>query len=164
MVDVRGATKKKAALVTQWPLAKMLTQPTRRLGEVLYFADLGRTAMSCDACHPAGHTGGLMFEKTQPLRLYRVPTVRGTRDNPPYFTPASTRSLAETAKVVGGRNRFHNPDPTEEEIDALTTYSAGVLTLPNPFLSEGLPQALTLPNGQEGHPRAGAALVPAARC
>jgi len=29
--------------------------------------DLGRTAMSCDACHLEGHMGGVMFEKTNPL-------------------------------------------------------------------------------------------------
>ncbi len=83
----------------------------RRLGQVLYFADMGRSGMSCDSCHLEGHDEGILFEKTHPLRIYRSPTVRGTRETPPYFTPASTFSLAETARMVGDRNRYMNPDP-----------------------------------------------------
>ncbi len=159
-LDVSRAPEKKAAWRAQWPLTDTLGQRTRRLGQVLYFADLGRTAMSCDACHLEGHTEGVLFEKTSPLRIYRSTTVRGSRETPPYFTPASTFSLGETAKVVGGRNRFHNPDPTPEEIEALMLYSGLLPTLPNPFVGEdGAPlTSLALPDGRTGNPRAGLAL------
>ncbi len=144
----------------RWPVVDPLRQPTRRLGQVLYFADLGRTAMSCDACHPDGHTEGVLFEKTMPLRIYRSTTVRGSRETPPYFTPASTRSMGETAKVVGSRNRFHNPDPEPAEIEALTLYASLLTTLPNPFVgADGAPtETLALPDGRVGSPRRGLTL------
>lgn len=150
----------KAEWLAQIPVTNPLTQPTRRLGQVLFFADFGRTAMSCDACHIEGHSEGVLFEKTMPLRIYRSTTVRGSRETPPYFTPASTQSMGETAKMVGGRNRFHNPDPSAEEIEALTVYSSLIPTLPNPFVGpDGAPvESLTLPDGKTGHPRNGLAL------
>ena len=156
-LDVTQAAKAKAEWKESLPIARVLEQDERRLGEVLYFADLGRTAMSCDACHAEGHTGGILFEKTEPLRIYRSPTVRGSRVTPPYFTPASTQSMGETSKVVGGRNRFHNPDPTPAEIERLTIYSSLLATLPNPFVgADGAPvTALELPDGKKGNPRAG---------
>lgn len=158
VIDVR--TPGKAAWKEQFSLTPVLAQPTRRLGQVLYHADLGRTAMSCDACHIDGHAEGVLFEKTMPLRIYRSTTVRGSRETPPYFTPASTASMGETSKVVGGRNRFHNPDPSDAEIDALTLYASLIPTLPNPFVGpEGAPaETLTLPDGKAGHPRKGLAL------
>src|SRR6185503_18977999 len=133
------------------PLAQVLEQDERRLGQVLYFADLGRSAMSCDACHLEGHTGGILFEKTEPLRIYRSTTVRGSRETPPYFTPASTHSMGETSKMVGGRNRFHNPDPTPGEIERLTIYISLIPTLPNPFVgADGAPvTSLDLPDGKQ---------------
>lgn len=160
VLDVTQAAKGKATLVEQLPLTEMLTQKTRRLGQVLYFADLGRTAMSCDACHPDGHSEGVLFEKTMPLRIYRSTTVRGSRETPPYFTPASTHSLGETSKMVGSRNRFQNPPLTAEEIEALTLYSSLIPTLPNPFVEpSGAPAALlTLPDGSTGSPRSGLTL------
>jgi hypothetical protein len=147
----------KAEWKQQHTLCDALTQPSRRLGQVLYHADLGRTAMSCDACHVDGHNEGVLFEKTMPLRIYRSTTVRGSRETPPYFTPASTRSMGETMKVVGGRNRFHNPAPSPTEIEALTLYGSLIPTLPNPFVgADGAPlEALTLPDGKVGHPRKG---------
>lgn len=160
-LDVTNAATGKAEWKEQLPLVThQLEQKERRLGEVLYFADLGRTAMSCDACHVEGHMGGIMFEKTNPLRVYRSPTVRGARVTPPYFTPASTHSMGETSKVVGGRNRFHNPDPTVEELEQLTIYSSLITTLPNPFVgADGAPvESLDLPDGKKGNPRAGMTL------
>lgn len=159
-LDVSGAAKKNAAWKAQVPVTKTLGQATRRQGQVLFFADLGRTAMTCDACHVEGHTEGVFFEKTSPMRVYRSPTLRGSRETPPYFTPASTRSLGETADVVGGRNRYHNPDPTPQEVDALALYVALLPTLPNPFVGDdGAPRtALTLPDGATGNPRRGLAL------
>ncbi|MGV3619598.1 MAG: PQQ-binding-like beta-propeller repeat protein [Archangium sp.] len=155
VIDV--ATQGKASWKEQWKIVDALTQPTRRLGQVLYHADLGRTAMSCDACHIDGHSEGVLFEKTMPLRIYRSTTVRGSRETPPFFTPASTSSMGETAKMVGGRNRFHNPDPNSKEIEALTLYASLVPTLPNPFVSEsGAPvETLTLPDGHQGNPKNG---------
>jgi cytochrome c peroxidase len=142
-------------------LQGMVAQKTRRLGQVLYFADVGRSAMSCDACHLEGHTEGVFFEKTHPLRIYRAPTVRGSRETPPYFTPASTFSLAQTAQDVGSRNRFHRPDLTAYEIEALASYSATITTLPNPYLDSATgapPSKLALPDGTVGHPAAGESL------
>ena len=155
VLDVSKAGK--ANWLEQVSLADPLTQPARRLGQVLYFADLGRTAMTCDACHLEGHGEGVLFEKTMPLRIYRSTSIRGSRETPPYFTPASTHSMGETAKMVGGRNRFHNPDPTPTEIEALTIYASLIPTLPNPFVgADGAPAAtLVLPDGHTGRPREG---------
>jgi hypothetical protein len=142
----------------QLPLVSTLHQPKRRLGQVLYFADVGRSAMSCDACHLEGHTEGVFFEKTHPMRIYRATTVRGSRETPPYFTPASTDSLSHTASEVGSRNRLHNPALSPPEVEALAQYSAAIVTLPNPFVGEdGAPVEgeLQLFDGQRGRPRAG---------
>lgn len=159
-LDVSKAGAGKAVWKDQLPLVDVLGQKTRRLGQVLYFADLGRTAMSCDACHLEGHGEGVLFEKTMPLRIYRSTTVRGSRETPPYFTPASTHSMGETSKMVGSRNRYQNPPMTPEEIEALTIYSSLIPTLPNPFVdAEGAPvEALTLPDGAVGNARKGLAL------
>ncbi|MDP1830300.1 MAG: MtsA protein [Archangium sp.] len=147
----------KAGWLEQYAVTNALTQPTRRLGQVLFFADLGRTAMSCDACHLEGHGEGVLFEKTMPLRIYRSTTVRGSRETPPYFTPASTHSMGETAKIVGSRNRFHNPDPSPTEIEALTLYASLIPTPPNPFVgADGAPVlSLVLPDGRTGKPLEG---------
>ncbi len=159
-IDVSQAAKGRATWTGQWPVADVLGQRTRRLGQVLYFADLGRTAMTCDACHLEGHGEGVLFEKTMPMRIYRSTTVRGSRETPPYFTPASTHSIGETAKVVGSRNRYQNPVMTAEEIEALTLFTSLVPTLPNPFVDpSGAPaETLTLPDGAVGSPRRGLAL------
>ncbi|MFL5343784.1 MAG: MtsA protein [Hyalangium sp.] len=160
VVDVTQARSGQARVVRQLPVTEMRTQAKRRLGQVLYYADMGRTAMSCDACHVEGHTGGVFFEKTKPMRIYRSSTVRGSRDTPPYFTPASTHSIAETIKTVGARNRFQNPKLTDEEVEALTLYTSLVPTLPNPFRGEdgAPPETLTLPDGRTGRPAEGRAL------
>jgi len=129
----------------------------RRLGQVLYFADMGRSGMSCDTCHLEGHDEGILFEKTHPLRIYRSPTVRGTRETPPYFTPASTSSLPETARFVGDRNRYMNPTLTESEVRQLALFSATVTTLPNPYRGpDGAPPStVDLPGGGTGRPPEG---------
>lgn len=167
VIDVRDASKGKAVWKAQWPVVDVLGQKTRRLGQILYFADLGRTAMSCDACHLEGHGEGVLFEKTTPLRIYRSTTVRGSRETPPYFTPASTHSMGETAKVVGSRNRYQNPTMTDDEIEALTLFSSLIPTPPNPFRTStgGLSDSLALPDGQTGSPRRGLSLFEGkARC
>lgn len=160
VVDVSQARSGQARVVRQLPVTEMRTQAKRRLGQVLYYADMGRTAMSCDACHVEGHTGGVFFEKTKPMRIYRSSTVRGSRDTPPYFTPASTHSIAETIKTVGARNRFQNPKLTDQEVEALTLYTSLVPTLPNPFRGEdgAPPETLALPDGHTGRPAEGRAL------
>jgi hypothetical protein len=159
-IDVSQAARGKAVWREQWSLVDVLAQRTRRLGQILYFADLGRSAMTCDACHLEGHGEGVLFEKTTPLRIYRSTTVRGSRETPPYFTPASTHSIGETSKIVGTRNRYANPGMSAEEIEALTLFTSLVPTLPNPFVDRsGAPaQTLTLPDGAVGSPRRGLAL------
>ncbi len=167
VLDVREASKGKAVWKAQWPIVDVLGQKTRRLGQILYFADLGRTAMSCDACHLEGHGEGVLFEKTTPLRIYRSTTVRGSRETPPYFTPASTHSMGETAKIVGTRNRYQNPAMSDDEIEALTLFTSLLPTPPNPFrtASGGLAESLALPDGQTGSPRRGLSLFEGkARC
>ncbi|MCE9669397.1 MtsA protein [Myxococcus stipitatus] len=160
VVDVRDARAGQARLVRQLPVVESRAQVKRRLGQVLYYADLGRTGITCDGCHIEGHMGGVFYEKTTPNRVYRSPTVLGSRDTPPYFTPASNRNLLETARHVGGRNRFHNPDPSDEEVEALAFFSSLLSTPPNPFRGEdGAPlQEVTLPDGHKGMPARGRAL------
>jgi DNA-binding beta-propeller fold protein YncE len=144
-------------LARQIPLEASIGPRERRLGQVLYFADMGRSGMSCDSCHLEGHDEGILFEKTHPLRIYRSPTVRGTRETPPYFTPASTFSLAETARMVGDRNRYMNPTLTESEVRQLTLFSATVTNLPNPYRGpDGAPlTSIALPGGGSGRPLEG---------
>ena len=48
-------------------------QGQRRLGQVLYFADMGKSSMSCDACHLEGHEEGILFEKTHPCASTAAP-------------------------------------------------------------------------------------------
>lgn len=165
LIDVSGEPAR-MKLERQIPLFNPLAQRVRRLGQILYFADVGRTAMSCDACHPEGHTEGILFEKTHPLRIYRSPTIRASRETPPYFIPASTFSLSQTAHDVGNRNRFHNPDLLPAEVDQLTTWSAAITLLPNPFVgAEGAPpERLELLDGAQGNARAGLAVFERAGC
>ena len=160
VVAVREARAGRARLLRQWPVVDVRSREQRRLGQVLYFSDVGRTGMSCDACHLEGHTGGVFFEKTRPMRIYRSTTALGSRDTPPYFTPASTRSLAETAQTVGGRNRYHNPDPLPSEVEALALFTSLLPTPPNPYRGQdGAPlETVALPDGRSGHPAKGRAL------
>jgi DNA-binding beta-propeller fold protein YncE len=159
-LDVSAAREGKASVRRQIRLLDVQAQPERRLGQVLFFTDMGHSAMSCDACHLEGHTEGVLFEKTRPLRIYRSPTVRGTRETPPYFTPASTFTLEQTMITVGDRNRYFNPRFSDTEVRRLSLFSAALSLLPNPFVGpDGAPPTtLTLPDGQTGDPRAGMAL------
>ncbi|HXX29153.1 MAG TPA: MtsA protein [Myxococcaceae bacterium] len=156
-LDVRGARAGRAAVRRQVPLLDVLAQGERRLGQILYFTDMGHSAMSCDACHLEGHGEGVLFEKTRPMRIYRSPTVRGTRETPPYFTPASTFTLEQTMITVGDRNRYFNPRLTESEVRRLSLFSAALSLLPNPFVGpDGAPPAsVSLPDGERGDARAG---------
>jgi hypothetical protein len=157
VVDVREARAGQARVVRQLPVVPGRAQAKRRLGQVLYYVDLGRTGITCDGCHIEGHTGGVFYEKTHPNRIYRSTTVLGSRDTPPYFTPASQHSLAETASFVGARNRFHNPDPSPDEVEALTLFNALMATPPNPYRGEdGAPlETVELPDGRTGRPAHG---------
>ncbi len=162
-LDVRGAKQGRAKLEAQLPVVPPelgLAQRERRLGEILYFADVGRTGMSCDACHVEGGPGGVLFAKTHPLRIYRSPSVLGSGETPPYFNPASTFSLEQTAHQVGDRNRFHNPELTQSEIDELAGYTRLLAFPPNPFVGEAgePPEKLELPDGSSGNPRRGQGL------
>jgi hypothetical protein len=172
ILDVRGAKQGKAKLESQLPIVGtetepetrtgpgMLAQRERRLGEILYFADVGRTGMSCDACHVEGGPGGLLFSKTHPLRIYRSPSVLGSRETPPYFNPASAFSLEQTAHKVGDRNRYHNPELTQDEIERLALYTGELAFPPNPFVGpDGAPpEKVELPDGTAGNPRRGQGL------
>jgi hypothetical protein len=156
-LDVTGIRSKKWRLLRQVQVTETLSQRQRRLGQILYFADVGRSAMSCEACHPGGHTGGLMFAKTHPMRIYRASSILGCRDTPPYFNPPSSPTLRATASFVGGRNRFHNPDPSPAEVEALAYFSSTFVTPPNPFAGQDgePPAALALPDHGTGDPRRG---------
>ncbi len=155
IVDVDKAPQ--TLITKQVSLVNTLGQREKRLGQILYYTDLGRTGMSCDACHLDGHGDSVLFEKTTPLRIYRVPTIRGTAETPPYFVPASTFSIAETNRKVGDRNRFQNPLQTNDEVTWLTIFASELGTLPNPFVGPNgaPPDELTLPDGAKGSPRAG---------
>ena len=160
VTEVDVSTWATPRVVRALPGPPMSAQRQRRLGEVVYFTDLGRSSMSCDACHPGGHDDGVFFAKTHPLRFYRSTTLRDVRETPPYFFPAGFPSLEVTASAVLGRNRFHNPDPSGEEIAALALYQRTIAALPNPYIdaSGALPERLGLPDGRIGNPRLGLAL------
>ncbi|MGC4116128.1 MAG: MtsA protein [Myxococcales bacterium] len=65
-LDVSG---ERPRLDKSFQVGDALTQADRRRGQVLYFADLGRTAMSCDVCHPEGRGDGVFFTKTDMERI-----------------------------------------------------------------------------------------------
>lgn len=159
-VDVRGAATGHARLLRQLPVVDTLAERTRRMGEILFEADPAGTGITCEACHVEGHTGGIFFAKTHPLRIYRSPTLRGVKDTPPYFNPESTKSLSGTVRLVGNRNRFHRLPFTPKEIDALTTYAGGITVPPNPFRGDSgaPPKRMALPWGKSGVPAKGLAL------
>ncbi len=135
-------------------------QVQRRLGQIIYFTDVGNTMMSCDACHREGHGEGMLFTKNRPMRIYRSPSLRGISSSPPYFTPAGYADLKVVAQRVLFRNRYRNPKPTAAEVDALAAYVEAIAPLPNPYrASDGsLPRALSLPDGQVGDAVAGMAI------
>jgi len=161
-VSVRG----KPLLVERHQLERFVDQPARRLGEIAYYTDLGNSRMSCDGCHPDGHTGGVLFTKGQPMRIYRSPTMRAVRDSAPYFTPSMLPTLKHMARDVLGRNRFYNPRPERKEIAALAHYTETITPLPNPYFGEGgeLPRELRLPGGGSGDPVAGLAVFDRIGC
>jgi hypothetical protein len=145
------------------PLAT--AQKERRHGEVVYYTDLGNSRMTCDTCHMDGHNEGVLFTKSSPMHFYRSPTLRGISESPPYFTPSKLPSLATTAEVVLGRNRYHNPDPTRAEVHSVAAYQDALALLPNPYAEAdgAFPESLALPDGQRGDVARGRALFEA-RC
>ncbi|MCC7381226.1 MAG: MtsA protein [Deltaproteobacteria bacterium] len=151
-VDLSEARAGKLRVRGAWASIPIGAQRLRRQGETLYYTDLGNTRMTCDTCHPEGHDGGLLFTKSEPIQIYRSPNIRSAHDSAPFFTPASLPSLAATAKIVLRRNRFNNPPPTRAEVSALTEYTLGLVSPPNPFRSPsgGLPRQLELPDGKVG--------------
>lgn len=142
-----------------------LVQRDRRLGQVLYFADLGRTGMSCDACHLEGHSEGVFFTKTGMMRIWRSTTNRGVRDTPPYFNPPAHPTVEDMAAYVGSRNRFQNPPMSPSEVEQLSTFVRSYTTLPNPFrdATGGMLPDLELTDGRHGRPDAGRVIFEA-RC
>jgi len=147
-------------------LGGFLSQPARRLGEIAYHTDLGNSRMTCDACHPGGSTGGILFTKGTPMRIYRSPTMRAVRDSAPYFTPSMLPTLRNMARDVLGRNRFYNPRPNREEIAALGHYTETIVTPPNPWVDPdgGLPRRMALPGGGVGDAVAGIGVFEASGC
>ncbi len=156
-LDVREARRGKAPVREDIELAPTLAERERRLGQILYFADLGRSGMSCEACHPEGGADGVLYSKTKPLRIYRSPSILGARDSAPYFNPPSSFTLEQTARFVGNRNRYHNPDLGPDEVRRLALYMATLAFPPNPLRGEnGEPPAeLLLPDGRRGAVAAG---------
>ena len=140
----------------------MQGQTRRRLGEIAFFTDLGNTRMSCDACHLDGHDGGVLYEKSRPIHIYRVTSLRGVRETAPYFTPRLLPSLREASRIVLARNRFHNPNPTAEEIEALTLYQETITPLPNPWVGPdgGFPPSCGSPTVATARPWPGCASSP----
>lgn len=160
-LDVSGASAGELTVTRSVQVTDLGGQSQRRLGEALYFTDVGRTGMSCDACHPDGHDGGVLFTKGQPMHIYRSPSLRSARESPPYFTPAQFPSLEYTAQRVLGRNRFHKPDPTPVEARALGLYQSTLTAPPSPYrhrASGAIPTRIDLPDGRLGSPRQGLAL------
>jgi len=156
-LDVSRASQKKAEWKTQLPLVDTLAQKTAAWAKC-FFRRLGphRDELRTPATSKATPAA---FSSKKPNRCGSpFATVRGARETPPYFTPASTHSMGETSKVVGGRNRFHNPDPTADEIDALTLFNLlHRPTLPNPFVdADGAPtESLALPGRRQRQPTPG---------
>ncbi len=157
-VELNNPTQPRVRRVLAGP--PMGEQKRRRRGEQLFYTDVGRSTMSCEACHPDGHDDGVFYAKDHPQRIYRSPSLRGARETPPYFFPAGFPSLELTSAVVLRRNRFSNPLPTPVEIEALTAYQRTIISLPNPNVgpSGALPQELGLPDGRKGDPRRGLSL------
>ncbi len=159
-LDTAGASRGVLVETGRADLPGFGTQPNRRLGEIVFHTDVGGTRMTCDACHPGGHVGGVIYEKTRPIRIYRAPSLRASRDTAPYFTPSMLPSLRHMSRDVLGRNRFHDPEPTPQEIAALASYNEALAPLPNPYREGdgGLPRRLALPDGREGDAVTGLAL------
>ncbi len=153
-LDVSGD---KPTVTRSWPLFDPLVQKDRRLGEVIFYADLGRTGMSCDVCHHDGSSEGVFFTKTGMERIWRSPTVRGTRDTPPYFNPPAHPTLEDTVSYVGSNNRFQNPKMSPDEVKRLALYARSLTTWRNPFRARdgGFVDALALDGGATGHPDKG---------
>jgi hypothetical protein len=110
-LDVANAAKGKLSVSRTHVLPAGIVQKDRLRGEMVYYSDLGNSGMTCDACHPDGTTGGLLFTKGSPMQIYRSSHMRGIRESAPYFTPQRTPSLMATSTFVLGRNRFGNPEP-----------------------------------------------------
>jgi hypothetical protein len=159
-LDVAQAAKGTIKLLRRFRGTDGFAQKERRLGQIIYYSDLGKVGMTCDSCHFEGHTDGVLFAKTHPLRLYRVPTLRWIRESPPYFNPPNRKTLEDTASYVLARNRFQNPPPSNDEIKWLALYTKLLVGLPNPYVGrDGAPPAeLTLRDGRPGHPAKGMGL------
>lgn len=159
-LDTRHVRTKKLSIKNRWPAFANHPQEARRRGQVVYDTDLGNSRMTCDTCHPEGHSGGIMFSKGRPIRIYRAPTCRAIRESPPYFTPSRLPSIKRTIIDVLARNRFQNPPPTEEEVSSATEYVGSIAVPPNPFheADGSLPAELLLPDGTRGRPVRGLAL------
>lgn len=152
-VDVSAAAGGTMTVLGGRTMLDMTQLRQRRIGEIVFFTDLGDSRMSCDACHRDGHGEGVLYTKGDRLHIYRVPTLRNIRETPPYFTPVLAGSLPKISSEVLGRNRFHRPEPSKLEVGALAMYQASLTAPPNPLRGpQGqLPTALVLPDGKTGN-------------
>jgi len=165
-VDVQKANKGVMTVARTHRAPTGVTQKDRWLGEMVYYSDIGNTGMSCDACHPDGTTGGVLFTKGSPMQIYRSSHMRGIRESAPYFTPQRTPSLMTTSTFVLARNRFQNPEPAKTEIHGLSIFTGLFVVPPNPYVGAHgePPPTLELPDGKTGRPKQGLILFEGKGC
>ena len=135
--------------------------PLRRNGQVLFDSDLGGSGESCDACHLGGDAEGVLYTKTDPRRIYRVPSMRGVRDSAPYFTPARFPTMQIALHRVLEVVRRNTPRPLQSEVLAVSEYTDLLATRPSPYFEPdgGMPARVG-----DGDPRAGVAVFRTYAC
>jgi DNA-binding beta-propeller fold protein YncE len=135
--------------------------PVRRNGQVLFDSDLGGSGESCDACHISGDAEGVLYTKTDPRRIYRVPTMRGVRESAPYFTPARFPTMEIALHRVLDVVRRSTPKPLQSEVLAVSEYTNLLATRPSSYF---LPDGSMPARVGDGDPRAGVGVFRARGC
>ncbi len=135
--------------------------PLRRNGQVLFDTDLGGSGESCDACHLSGDAEGVLYTKTDPRRIYRVPSMRGVRDSAPFFTPARFPTMQIALHRVLEVVRRSTPKPLQSEVLAVSEYTNLLATRPSPYF---LPDGSMPERVGDGDPRAGVGVFRARGC
>jgi DNA-binding beta-propeller fold protein YncE len=133
----------------------------RRNGQVLFDSDLGGSGESCDACHLGGDAEGVLYTKTDPRRIYRVPSMRGVRDSAPYFTPAKFPTMPIALHRVLEVVRRATPMPLQSEVLAVSKYTDLLATRPSPYFE---PDGSLPARVGDGDPRAGVHVFRAYAC
>jgi hypothetical protein len=164
-------------------------QRDRRLGQIEFFTDVKRTAVSCASCHIDDHQDGVFFEAdVAGPRLRRVLSVRGTRDFPPLLQDQLLPDLVAFTDIVVHVERggpicipcteafgsflcFPAPEGTctltsnsENQQNAL--YAKAITFFPNPNLNPdgSLSTAVPLQGGGTGSAVRGAAVFAQLGC